>query len=204
MKRLYLFLSLLSVVCSLSPQNNNQNYVLTRTMLNASGTQYIDNIQYFDGLGHPSQNVQKGVTPSRANLVTLQEYDGFGRATKSWLPHVTTSTYLDPGSFKNSVPGTYNGDSRPYAETIYENSPLNRVVEQYGPGAAWSQHPVSTSYLTNTASGDVTFHEIGHVIYQGKSQNKVIDYHNKSRNRLLLTPRPYDEHHNKNVKRGVY
>ena len=51
---------------------------------------------------------------------------------------------------------------------------------------------------------DVTFHEIGHVIYQGKSQNKVIDYHNKSRNRLLLTPRPYDEHHNKNVKRGVY
>lgn len=51
---------------------------------------------------------------------------------------------------------------------------------------------------------DVTFHEIGHVIYQGKSQNKVIDYHNKSRNSLLLTPRPYDEHHNKNVKRGVY
>lgn len=156
MKRLYLFLSLLSVACSLSSQNNNQNYVLTRTMLNESGTQYIDNIQYFDGLGRPSQNVQKGVTPSRANLVTLQEFDGFGRATKSWLPHVTTSTYLDPGSFKNSVPGTYNGDSRPYAETIYENSPLNRVVEQYGPGAAWSQHPVSTSYLTNTASGELS------------------------------------------------
>lgn len=156
MKRLYFIISLLFVINSLFSQESSQNYVLTRTFLNESGTKYIDNIQYFDGLGRPTQTVQKGVTPNRSNLVTLQEYDGFGRATKSWLPHVSTSSYLDPVSFKSAVPGTYNGDSRPYDETVYENSPLNRVLEQYGTGTAWSQHPVSTSYLTNTVAGELS------------------------------------------------
>ena len=155
MKRLYFIISLLFVINSLFSQESSQNYVLTRTFLNESGTKYIDNIQYFDGLGRPIQTVQKGVTPNRSNLVTLQEYDGFGRATKSWLPHVSTSSYLDPVSFKSAVPGTYNGDSRPYDETVYEDSPLNRVVKQYGPGASWGTHPVSTSYLTNDDSKEL-------------------------------------------------
>ena len=155
MKRLYFIISLLFVINSLFSQESSQNYVLTRTFLNESGTKYIDNIQYFDGLGRPTQTVQKGVTPNRSNLVTLQEYDGFGRATKSWLPHVSTSSYLDPVSFKSVVPGTYNGDSRPYDETVYEDSPLNRVVKQYGPGASWGTHPVSTSYLTNDDSKEL-------------------------------------------------
>ena len=51
---------------------------------------------------------------------------------------------------------------------------------------------------------DVTFHEIGHVIYQGKAQNNVINYHNRVRRILNLAPRPYDETHNRNVKQGVY
>ena len=156
MKRLYFIILLLSTVCSLSSQDNGQNYILTRTFLNESGTKYIDNIQYFDGLGRPFQTVQKGVTPNRSNLVTLQEYDGFDRATKSWLPHVSTSSFLNTGSFKSGVSNTYNGDSRPYNETVYENSPLNRVLGQYGPGADWEDRPVATSYLTNTASKELS------------------------------------------------
>ena len=66
--------------------SSDQNYILSRMMLNEEGTKYMDNIQYYDGLGRPSQNVQVGITPDGEDLVTLQEYDSFGRETRQWIP----------------------------------------------------------------------------------------------------------------------
>ena len=51
----------------------------------------------------------------------------------------------------SSAPGNYNNDSHPYHQPVYESSPLNRIIQQYGPGADWySGHPVATEYLANT------------------------------------------------------
>ena len=36
---------------------------------------------------------------------------------------------------------------------MYEQSPLDRTVGGYGPGAAWVEHGAQTDYLSNTASG---------------------------------------------------
>ncbi|MFI3297810.1 MAG: hypothetical protein R3Y59_09345 [bacterium] len=47
---------------------------------------------------------------------------------------------------------------------------------------------------------DVLFHELGHIIYQGKPQNKVIDYNNLVRRLIGLNKRPYDDTHNSLIK----
>jgi len=83
-------------------------------------------------------------------------------------------------------------------------------------------------FQSTTVTGDVnntTFHELGHVVYQGQSQDKVINYDNAARsarvqgynvtsvrtltNRRVyvpasLAPRPYDETHNRTVIKGNY
>jgi RHS repeat-associated protein len=59
-----------------------------------------------------------------------------------------------------------------------------------------------TTVKTNVS--DVTLHELGHVIYQGQPQNKVIDFNNRVRKILNLPKRPYDETHNRNVIKTNY
>ena len=43
-------------------------------------------------------------------------------------------------------------DGRPYSQTTYEASPLNRVTAVNGAGAAWQYHPLQTDYLVNTTT----------------------------------------------------
>ena len=52
-------------------------------------------VNYYDGLGRSKETVQQGVSPSHKDLVTLQEYDGWGRKANTWLPAVTTQNTGD-------------------------------------------------------------------------------------------------------------
>ncbi|WP_455666292.1 DUF6443 domain-containing protein [Phocaeicola sp.] len=150
MKRIYLFIISICSATMLLAQINSQNYISTRTMLNSAGSSCTDQFQYYDGLGRAFMLVKKGVTSDKKNLISLQEYDTFGRQEKSWLPIVTTTDYMSTLSFKSSAPGNYGNDSRPYGQLIYEISPMDRICEQYGPGVAWySGYSASTTYLTN-------------------------------------------------------
>ena len=186
MKYLYLLiaLSLSSIVIA---QVGNQNYICTRTMLNTSGKSYIEQIVYYDGLGLPFQTVHKPVendkVPANSILVTLQEYDDVGRADKTWLPIVASSDYLAPSSFKSAAPGNHDNDSRPYSQPIYEPSPLNRIVQQYDPGAAWySGHPVAVEYLTNTSTPPL------HCInYSVNTSGTLVDNGNYAATQLKVT-----------------
>ncbi|MBK5723049.1 pre-peptidase C-terminal domain-containing protein, partial [Dysgonomonas sp. Marseille-P4677] len=89
----------------------NQNYIHTRTYTNEAGTAYLDQVQYFDGLGRPVQMVQKAITPgtdstTRKDLVTYQEYDGFGREDKGWLPAVVSGNngaYMPLATYKSKA-----------------------------------------------------------------------------------------------------
>ena len=153
MKRKYMFMALLCYALTTAAQDASHNYVRTRSMLDETGGKYLDKVEYFDGLGRPFQTVLKKVTASNSNLVTLQEYDVAGRAANSWLPIVSPDDYVAPSSFKSSAPGNYGNDSRPYSQPVYEASPLNRTVKEYGPGAAWySSHSVNTDYLGNSTA----------------------------------------------------
>ena len=51
-----------------------------------------------------------------------------------------------------------------------------------------------------TNQTDLTFHEIGHVVYEGKRQHKVLDFNNIVRGILQLPKRQYDETHNYKIR----
>ena len=136
-------------------QDSGQNYVMKRMMLNTSATSYIDNIQYYDGLGRPFQSVErayKGGTQTGSILATLQEYDTMGRESNTWLPIGITGSYLAPAAFRSNALGSYGSDARPYSQSVYESSPLDRLTENYRPGSAWSTKPARVEYAVNTTA----------------------------------------------------
>ncbi|TWI14460.1 DUF6443 domain-containing protein, partial [Sphingobacterium siyangense] len=136
-----------------------QNYILTKTFrspgvtlatLNAQRTIGDENqsIQYFDGLGRPSQTVQLMASPTYKDIVQHIEYDGFGRESTKYLAYGEKS---GNGSFRASAKSTQSDfykdgvgwdaaavkTPNPYAVTVFENSPLNRVQQQGAPGSPW-------------------------------------------------------------------
>jgi RHS repeat-associated protein len=168
MKRQLLFLLFLNVFWSVHSQttqpSQDQNYIRKRIYTQDDGSAYLDAVQYYDGLGRPSELVQVGITPDKADLVIYQEYDNLGRKSKSWLPAIATSNngaFVDLTTFQSNATATYNNtlynssaDAEPYTYPVYENSPLNRITEQYGAGETWhnDSKAVKTAYLTNGAT----------------------------------------------------
>ena len=153
MKRIYfIFILLFSVWGTSRAQESTENYIRTRTMLDEQSGSCLDEIMYYDGLGRPYQKVQKGITTNKQNLISLQEYDAAGREYKAWLPIASSGEHMTNATFKSTAPGKYENDSRPYSQSVYEASALNRPIRQYGPGVAWKDSPVSTAYLTNDNS----------------------------------------------------
>ena len=150
------------------------NYVKTityreaKTAIPTSNYKHLEEFGYFDGLGRPRQTVSVGASPSGYDIVQPVLYDEFGREAKKTLPYtdarsgafrtaVTESTvntfYNNPG---NAATEGIDEDGRAYTQITFDNSPLNRVVSQTGPGTAWTSKPVATNYLVNTASDPVT------------------------------------------------
>lgn len=154
--------SLLMLLCMISGANYSQssgrNYIVTRAFTDSSGNAHQDKVDYFDGLGRPEQSVLRNASPGGGDIVTLQEYDNLGRESSVWSPVSISNNsgqYVAPGTVKGTTVSMY-GDSRPYSLPVYEPSPLNRLLEQYGPGEDWQQHSrsVKTSYLVNVAGND--------------------------------------------------
>jgi len=79
-----------------------------------SASNSMVNIDYTDGLNNPCMNVQRGVTPSGKDLVSVMNTDCYGRVINLWLPTpLVTGTYSDPESIKSSAQSFYS-DSKPY------------------------------------------------------------------------------------------
>ena len=74
MKRNIILVAFLFVLSFSLAQSVNSNYVQTKTMLSANGQKSIDKIVYYDGLGRPVETTLKGITPEKADLVTLTDY----------------------------------------------------------------------------------------------------------------------------------
>ncbi|MDR0892981.1 MAG: DUF6443 domain-containing protein, partial [Mediterranea sp.] len=139
---------------------STQNYIVTRTYTSANASSWQDKVIYYDGLGRPIETVQASASPTTsADLVTYQEYDNAGRASNVWLPTVTTAgngAFVPFADFTTKAANTYTNETKPYAKPVYEASPLNRIVEQYGPGQAWhdNHRSVKTTFLTNEVGND--------------------------------------------------
>ncbi|MEM7371461.1 MAG: DUF6443 domain-containing protein, partial [Bacteroidota bacterium] len=139
-------------------------------------------LAYVDGLGRPLQEISLGAAPDcQGELVAYHQYDAFGREAIIDLPYVASGIN---GSFRDDGNGGLpTGDQRdfydppsptppnfphiptadlavPFAETVFEASPLSRALEQGAPGADWqvgSGHTVQTNIRPNTSADDVFF-----------------------------------------------
>ncbi|HEY8934242.1 MAG TPA: DUF6443 domain-containing protein [Cyclobacteriaceae bacterium] len=142
----------------------NVNYVITNTPLvdnltnpailnNISVDSVSQNIMYYDGLGRPAQNVVTQGSPLRKDIVTTMAYDAYGREYRKYLPVAAggdgryksniidaNGNYAAPAlNFYNNGTGDYiPDDTRPFSETVFELSPLNRPSKDYGVGDGWN------------------------------------------------------------------
>lgn len=169
-------------------ESMNMNYITTNTILvdnitNLSAVDYLpvesnsQSTQYFDGLGAPIQSVSTQSSPGKKDIVQPVVYDQLGREYRKYLPFAADQdglfknvTYDANGNYtgiaanfySNNAAGKIAQDNRPFAETRFEPSPLNRVIKQGSPGTDWqpdtnnsygsTDHSVKFGYEFNTTN----------------------------------------------------
>jgi hypothetical protein len=125
----------------------------------------LQSIQYFDELGRLTQTVATQASPSKKDLVNPIAYDAVGREARKYLPYISDATdgwykpnQIDIGTmnpinefagFYNSPPSKVTSDPRPFAEAVFESSPLNRVIKQGANGEAWKPDAVKSYNSTD-------------------------------------------------------
>jgi len=127
---------------------------------------------FFDGLGRPVQRVQLGGGGNGKDLILPMAYDPFGREAEKYLPYTYSGrdgryragAVAEQSSFYSGGTATVPADSAPYALTVFEPSPLNRVLKQGAPGTVWqpngdpsdlSDRTVKKGYSVSRASDSV-------------------------------------------------
>lgn len=139
-----------------------ENYVYSKIYLSdpaLSSPKTSETVQYFDGLGRPTQVVNVKASPLGKDIVTPFVYDGFGRQTREYLPVPQSGT--QNGQIYSQTQGLvpfpvadatniYNGE-KTYSEKQLENSPLDRILEQKQIGNDWANKPVKFEYSANVA-----------------------------------------------------
>lgn len=143
----------------------NQVLIAGQTDVNAINnlpvTQVSQTITYVDGLGRTSQNIVTQGSPLKADVVQPIVYDQYGRETRKYLPFVPAlqagpdasnglykadiidaqGNYIGLANdfYNNNVTPNIAQDSRPFGETEFEQSPLNRPIKSFGAGQGWHQ-----------------------------------------------------------------
>ncbi|MFM7855405.1 MAG: DUF6443 domain-containing protein, partial [Flammeovirgaceae bacterium] len=176
--------------------NQNQNYIKKEEVIvqgissqsaldNASTFQKKVTYQYFDGLGRPVQMVAVREAPSFSDIIAPIEYDALGRTPKEYLPY---ASLLANGSYRGTAiseqalfygtsSGTYNNrvktDIAPYSTAVYENSPLNRILQQGSPGIIWQPDEYNPIGTSNKA---VKFEYTGNINGTGAGLEQIIQW----------------------------
>ncbi len=134
---------------------------------------YVQEIDYFDGLGRLVQKNAIRQSPNRKDIVSHTDYDAFGRVDKEWLPIPKDGEIngifrhgdwksKSKNFYKEKYPQDFDGipvtEINPYSEKLFEPSPLNRIKKQGAPGKDWKisntedDHSIEFDYQTNTAN----------------------------------------------------
>ena len=141
---------------AVKPDTAVNNFTRNSSLLHSRMT-----TQYLDGLGRPIQTVaMKGsmiTGNSPIDLVSPVVYDEFGRIQNSYLPFAAnntgSNTHINDGLFKFNPfqqdsafnKGMFSDESWYYTKSVFEASPLTRVLESFAPGNSWVGTSVETS-----------------------------------------------------------
>ena len=147
-----------------------KNYVIERTYMEAStsnpNAKFVENVNYLDGFGKKIQEILvQGSPGGNADIIVPHVYGTHGREEKNYLPYSRTGNTgtFDVNAMNTSNWNIYDPAEAAYAynQTVYDNSPLDRVIKTVGAGKVWhSQNKgTETIYGTNT-SGEVLLFRI--------------------------------------------
>jgi RHS repeat-associated protein len=102
---------------------------------------------YLDGMARPIQIVQRRASPDGEDVISIIQYDDLGREPVKYLPFLTGAAdgayqVMDPPftpllQFYSSEDAEIARSAAPFARTVFDGSPLNRVSEIGSPGEAW-------------------------------------------------------------------
>ncbi|WP_299610451.1 DUF6443 domain-containing protein [uncultured Aquimarina sp.] len=169
--------------------DTNENYVFTRVYQSEktnfdqvkNNSDVIESITYFDGLGRAKQQIGIKASNDKKDIVTHIVYDAYGRQDKQYLPFEKSSTTVGAYNpvnvitnintyYKSKYGSDFEGIDKDdtdnfnaYSESIFEPSPLNRVLEQGAPGKDWKADPESDT--DHTIKFDWHANETGEVAY---------------------------------------
>ena len=169
MRSIYIFLLLTGTAVS-----GQQNFIRTITPKSSDTSNFrvssggfstvLEETQYVDGLGRPLQTIVRNAALATGSdpvdLVNMYSYDKNGRQPHLYLPFPASDA---TGAFKSNAgqqqnafySRNYSGENYYYAETVYENSPLDRIEKKMAVGinGVGSNRGISTIHDLNT-SGD--------------------------------------------------
>jgi RHS repeat-associated protein len=144
------------------------NFIKTLTSYEAGGT--TQNYQFMDGLGRPVQDIKYQHSPNTSSVAVpgfgnqnvandvcanTTIYDANGRASKTYFPFEVATNAAD--AVYSALPS-----GQPNTRNIYDNSPLNRVIEQFTNDGLSDKSSVKTDYSSNIAADSVLYYnELG-------------------------------------------
>ncbi|MBQ2844227.1 MAG: AHH domain-containing protein [Alistipes sp.] len=126
-------------------------YIQTKTYRDVDSL-IVDNA-YYDGLGRLIQDVGVAASPSGADFISHYSYDHKGREATRLLPF----SYANNGDFIHNAgykANTFHDDDFAATTQRFDNSPLDRIVQQFKPGEVYqgeTPHFIAEEYGLNVA-----------------------------------------------------
>ena len=109
-------------------------------------------VAYYDLLGRPLQTLMKAASPYGQDLSSLTEYKQ-GLPVIEWAPVALSGTgaFIGRDTLMSQSRLQSRGDTAMFSRTHYEESLLNRVVGNMGPGQNWhsAEKKATTEYMVN-------------------------------------------------------
>ncbi len=145
---------------STTTKSSFRNYLYYSTDVNTNQFFWNPVVQKLDGNENTIEDLILGHQSTPNDIITHIQYDDLGRQTKEYLPferqttqkgsYTTVDIATNINSYyQNKYADDFTGmavaDVNAYSESIYEASPLGRVLEQGAPGAAWKADPTSNA-----------------------------------------------------------
>jgi RHS repeat-associated protein len=125
---------------------------------------------YLDQMGRSIQTVDMQASHSQLDIIQPAVYDNLGRVTKTYLPYAGSSSDVTGSYRANAVTDQaayYNNgtadkvadDSSPFSQQVFENSPLQRLLNSGTVGAGFQagvsgNHYKTINYRSNNTTAD--------------------------------------------------
>jgi hypothetical protein len=176
---------------------------------------------FYDGLGRIKQAVIKKGSPKGNDIITFHLYDDAGRESKKYLPYVSQD---NDGLYKKDAFNSQNlfytdamnvvKTTHPYSVSIFEDSPLDRVIEQGNAGVEWQPGHNSLKFVYRdnyieediinwqNSNNQITFldyyqpNQLVVIQSEDENNNSIIEYKNREGEvilkRVLINPDEQD------------